>query len=415
MKYPATMDKGSGAHGFSWGLLGLLLLLQTTTSLVTLSIGALAPFLHEGLNITYSQVGLFTSSIYAGSLFFGIFCGWVIDKFGVRRFLLLGPWILGVFFLAFTRAPSFGIALTLSFLGGVGYVFVNPCAAKAITTRFPLKTRATAIGIMKSGVTLGGAIGAAVLPQLSLLLGWRNALAIFIVLVILVAPVATIFYRELPGQKSNNTSVLGIKELREVLKSGGILLLGGMGITYSAVQLSLSTYLVLFLHEASALSVVTSGTYLTVALASGMVGRILLGAISDRIFNGRRKVGLVIVGFLNIAACTILALWTTVIPSWVLYVVVAIFGFAAFGWVGLYITFLSELGNRQKAAATAVGFGTACGSVGILLGPPLFGHIIDTTSSYTTAWLALSVISVIACALIALVREERCGKVPAGG
>ena len=400
------MYDGKVNHGARLRILALLFVLQASASLVTLSFGPLALFLQEDLNITRAQVGLFTSMVFAGSLFFGIICGWLIDRFNVRRFLLLGPLILGVFFIALTRTSSLGIALALTLIGGVGYVFVNPCAAKALTTWFSPGTRATSIGIMKSGVALGGALGAAGLPGLSLLLGWRNALVIVAAAAIMVAVIVVTLYHEASIETSVESSAFGLKGLRRVFSNSNVLLIGGMGLAYSAMQLSLSSYLVLFLQEAIHLPVVIAGTYLTVALVRGAVARVLWGVISDRVFGGQRKLALVIAGLINVTMAILLAFLAAMMPPWLLYVVIAIFGFAAFGWVGLYITFLAELGGKE-GAATVVGFGMTCGSVDILLGPPSFGHIVDITNSYTVVWMTFGIITAVGCALILLVRESR--------
>ena len=152
----------------SFAILVVLFFLQASTSLVTLSFGPLALFLQEEFNISRAEVGLFTSLSFTGNILLGVFCGVLIDKLNVRRFLLLGPLVLGIAFLFLSQSWDFEIALLWAFIGGAGYVFVNPSMAKALTNWFPSKSRATAIGIMKAGVSLGGAVGATVLPSSAL-------------------------------------------------------------------------------------------------------------------------------------------------------------------------------------------------------------------------------------------------------
>ena len=150
-----SSDKRNVSYVSRWAMLALLFFLQTSTSLVTMSFGPLAPFLQEAFNLSRAQVGLFTSMVFSSSIFLGVICGWLIDKFRVRLFLLLGPSMIGIFFIVLSQIHQFEIALLCTFLGGIGYVFVNPSAAKALTNWFQPETRATAIGIMKSEVTLG--------------------------------------------------------------------------------------------------------------------------------------------------------------------------------------------------------------------------------------------------------------------
>ncbi|MFC2065941.1 MFS transporter [Chloroflexota bacterium] len=405
MKMQSTAeDNREEAYRFRWAVLILLFFLQTSASLVVLSFGPLAPFLQEDLNISRTQVGMFTSAVYASQLFLGLICGWLVDRFGVRRFLLLGPGIIGLFFIALSKTPSFGIALILVFLGGAGYVFINPSAAKALAYWFSPRTRATAIGIMKSGVALGGAIGGAVLPVLALMLGWRSALTSAAVAVIIFGALAVTVYRESPKSPSVEAPAFGLKELGRVVTNRSILLLGGAGAAYSAIQLSLLTYLVLFLKEVVLLPVVMAGTYLTVVGLSGIAGRILWSVISDRVFGGRRKVVLVTIGFITGIMALSTAFLATASPRWLLYIMMAIFGFAATGWTAVFITFVAELAGREQAA-TGVGLGLTLVAMGIVFGPPLFGYIVDTTHSYTIAWTVFGILAAIGGALMILIRE----------
>jgi ACS family hexuronate transporter-like MFS transporter len=387
-----------------WAMLALLFFLQTSTSLVTTSFGPLAPFLQEAFNLSRAQVGLFTSMVFSGSIFLGVICGWLIDKFHVRLFLLVGPSMIGIFFIVLSQIHHFEIALLCTFLGGMGYVFVNPSAAKALTNWFQPESRATAIGIMKSGVTLGGAVGAAVLPGLALILGWKNALIIIAVTVIMLGAISITLYREPTVKASIEVSTTGLRELRKIITNSSILLLGGLSVVYSAIQLSASTYMVLFLTEAGHLPVVMAGTYLTLTALSGVAGRILWGFISDKVFSGQRKITQSLIGLITAIMAILIALFFDVVPFWLLYIMVAIFGLAAFGWPSVFITFLAELGGEERAA-TAVGFGTSMSSLGILIGPPTFGYIVDITHSYTMAWSIFGICTGVAAALMMLIRE----------
>jgi MFS family permease len=189
---------------------------------------------------------------------------------------------------------------------------------------------------------------------------------------------------------SAETQAFGLTELRQILTNGSILLLGVIGMSYSAVQLSVSTYLVLFLKEDLLFPVVIAGTYLMVVSLSGAAGRVLWGVISDRFLHGKRKVVLCIIGLISAIMAISITFLAASVPGWMLYIMMAIFGFASFGWTAVLITFFAELVSREQAG-TAVGFGMAvCGS-GILFGPPLFGYIVDVSQSYNILYRSESI------------------------
>ena len=81
-------------------------------------------------------------------------------------------------------------------------------------------------------------------------------------------------------------------------------------------------------------------------------------------------------------------------------------GFGAVGWGGLMGTLAGETGG-QRAAGAAAGVSAAFFNVGIFLGPPLFGLIVDRTGSYTPAWWALAASAAVALVLLLFVREGR--------
>lgn len=387
-----------------WAILVLMFFLQTSASLVTLAFGPLAPFLQNDFNISRAQVGLYTSLVFTGSILLGAICGWLIDKFHVRFFLFFGPAMLGLFFLVLSQTPYFEITLFFTFIGGIGYAFVNPTAAKALTNWFPPQSRATAIGIMKSGVTVGGAAGAVMLPTLALMIGWRFALATIAAAVIVLGVISIILYREPANKVAIDSPVTSLKALPKILTNRNILLLAGLCAIYSGTQLSIATYLVLFLKEAINLSVVTAGTFLTISTLSGVVGRILWGFISDKVFGGRRKTTLSLAGLITAVMALLIAFFFAVVPLWLLCVIIAVLGLSGFGWPSVFITFLAEIGGEDQAA-TAVGVGVSISNLGILIGPPLFGHIVDITQSYTFAWSVFGFCIAAAASLIFMIRE----------
>ena len=77
------------------------------------------------------------------------------------------------------------------------------------------------------------------------------------------------------------------------------------------------------------------------------------------------------------------------------------------GWGGLFGTLAGETAG-PAAAGAAAGVSAALFNVGIFLGPPLFGLIVDRTGSYAPAWWAM-----VGCAAVlgwrcsAFVRERR--------
>ena len=149
---------------YRWIILAVLTATQIGSSIAALSFGPLAPFLQETLNINRAQVGLCTSFLYFGSILVSIPSGRLADLIGVRRILLIGPALMGGFFLIISQITSFRMLWLFTLCAGMGYGVINPSTAKAIVYWFSVRGRATALGIKQSGVTAGAAIAAVALP-----------------------------------------------------------------------------------------------------------------------------------------------------------------------------------------------------------------------------------------------------------
>ena len=196
------------------------------------------------------------------------------------------------------------------------------------------------------------------------------------------------------------------KGLRHVISNRNILLTSFANVLWSSIQLTVSTYLVLFLTEKLLLSVILAGAYLAVAQTAAGAGRVIWGIISDRLFGGERKTVLIIIGILTTIATLAMAALTKDTPAWILFITVALMGFSVIGRHGVSITFIAELVGKELAG-TATGVHITIAYMGIILGPPAFGHIVDTTGSYSLAWLIFCVVSAFATGIFSLVHPPR--------
>ena len=140
-----------------------------------LCVGPLSPFLKEAFDLSNAQIGGLTSATavsYAPTL---ILAGWLADRIGVRRALVIGTVITGVFVGAVALAPSYGVMLLLLGCSGFGCGFIYPSAVKAVMVWFPPQERATAIGVNQTAVNVSGILGAAIMPALALALAGGRA------------------------------------------------------------------------------------------------------------------------------------------------------------------------------------------------------------------------------------------------
>jgi MFS family permease len=156
---------------------------------------------------------------------------------------------------------------------------------------------------------------------------------------------------------------------------------------FSALQLCLTTYLVIYLTERLDYSLVQAGLMLTVATFAGIVGRIAWGAIADR--SGRPAVVLGIVGCAMAAAAGTMALSSGEWPRALMIALCAVFGGTAIGWNGVFLAEVARQAPKGKTVETTGGalFFTF---FGVLITPPLFAAIVEGGGDYSTAFAVVA-------------------------
>jgi len=159
------------------------------------------------------------------------------------------------------------------------------------------------------------------------------------------------------------------------------------------------------LKEAMGFGVVIAGLYLASANGSATVARVVFGLVSDRVFHGGRKITLVISGCITTVMCLVLGIITSGTYAWVVFIVVVVFGFSAMGYNAVMLTFVGESTYRELSGA-AVGLLLTMLSIGVVIGPPLFGYTVDLTETYALAWQLLAICTAIAVVALAVFVKE---------
>ncbi len=343
------------------------------------------------------------AAILIGSAITAIPGGWLADK-SIRWSILCFQVLVAVALILFSRVATLESALVACFAVGVGMGGVLPAMTKAVINWFPIRERATAMGLFFSGASIGSAASAAILPSLSLGMGWRQAF-LFLAIVITVIGIGS---AALYGDNREVARPGPAKAPRARPEDGktrstfwNVARLGLVAILLGGPQYALATYLLLYLNQSLLFSVVQAGLLLSVAQGCGLIGRIGSGILSDRLFKGDRRLIFLAMGAVFTACLSLIAVGVSQEATFLVLMVVT--GLSGFGWFSIWMTWLAEISASGSAAT--VGFGQTCAYVGVVIGPPLFGYVVDSTNSYLSAWIGCSVIAGIGTLLILSVRE----------
>jgi predicted MFS family arabinose efflux permease len=260
--------------------------------------------------------------------------------------------------------------------------------------------RATAMGAKQTGVPGGGVLAAIVAPSLVLLIGWRGSLAALGIINFIFGFFFSSLWREpsagnnlvAEGARGDATSdgPLNVWALLPISCATAIYLIG---------QMALITYVPLYLKDAMGFSPYWASQALALTQAGAMIGRVGWGVVSDRIFGGRRKIVLILIGVLSVVLFAALSLMGQDSSYFVLMAILFLSGVCIVGYQGVSYALIGEIAGKTKTGA-GLGMMITINAGAATLGTPLFGYIVDRTGSYAVAWQALA--AAIAIGMVAM-------------
>ncbi|MEG0371052.1 MAG: MFS transporter [Clostridium sp.] len=359
-------------------ILGLVFISFNLRAPIT-SVGSIVNLIQEDLQISSSIAGFITTLPLIAFAVFSPFVSKISNIYGPGLTMLSGLIliIIGEFTRSYTNLLGLFIGTSLI---GIGISIGNVLIPSIIKLRFPGN-----VGIMSSVYTTSMGIFAAIGSGISvplakgLSLGWRNTLAVYIVLAVI-----TIFVW-LPQVNINKMSIKEISKedistptpSRSIFKSK----LAWSVTSFMGIQSLLYYSLVAWLPTivmSKGMSPNFAGIMALLMQLASIVATLLIPIIADR-YNDQRiittissstyLVGIILLLFGNTQIIFILS--------------IICIGLGVGGSISLAITFISLRCENAKRAAELSGMSQSVGYLFASFAPMLFGYIFDITLSWT--------------------------------
>lgn len=377
----------------------MLALIATLAIQALATMMVLAPPVFAGLaapefGVNANHIGVYTAVVYAAACLSTGMSGGPVRRYGAIR-VSQAALVAGAIGLALLASASLWLGIVGAVLIGIGYGPMTPASSHILIRQTPPARRALVFSIKQTGVPLGGALAGLVVPPLALPVGWKGAALAVAAVGVLLAIVCEPLHKSLDGD-ADPTATGGshiLAAVNMVLGEPVLRRLALASLSYSAMQLCVSAFLVTFLTERASMTLVAAGLVMAVLQAAGIVGRIFWGWAADRLVGARQTLSLL--GLAIGATGAVLAL---VGPGWPLTPVLGVaaaLGAVALGWNGVFLAEVARLAPTGSAGM-ATGGALALTFVGALLGPPAFGAVVDFTGSYRVAFFIAAAATTLA-------------------
>lgn len=376
----------------NWWPLLLTLVIQAMVAMALLTLPVMAPVVAQNLQVSPALVGLYVSVTYAGAMVATLMGGATVARMGAIRVSQWGLVLcaVGLVLCAMPWLPAMALGAVLI---GLGYGPITPASSHLLARTTAPAQMSLVFSIKQTGVPLGSMLAGAVVPPMALLIDWQLSMWVVAALCLVCAGVSQGLRAELDSDRQAEARIRWgslIEPIRMVLAHRSLLTMASCSFMFSMVQLSLTTYLVTFLHDDLAFGLVAAGLALSITQLGGIGGRVVWGFVADR-WLGARRMLLLLASMMALGALAS-AFLTTDTPHGVVIAILVGFGASAIGWNGVY---LAEVARRAPPgmASMATGGTLAFTFLGVVLGPPLFGALSGLFGTYRAGFVGLMVMA----------------------
>ena len=404
---------------YGWVVVLAFLVVVTIILGTRITFGVFFKSIESDFNLTRAATSVVFSAQMVLVGVFTILGGWALDKYGPRIVVLLMALFTGLSLLLTSQTSSlWQLFITYSLLLSIGTSAIYVVTMSTVSRWFD-KKRGLALGIASSGAGLGTVVMAPFATYLISDFGWRTAFIILgLIAWLFVIPISRLFKGEpyeigaLPDGAEPDSRQTGMQKLknkgggiqpvglslRQAFRTSNFRLYGFIWLLYASNLYLVLTHIVPHAMDMG-MSAGKAAIVLSLLGGASIVGRVLMGIVSDRI--GRKVTG--IICSLVQAGAMAWLIWSQ--DSWMLYLFALIYGFGYGGMTPSVGALIGEtLGLRSIGIILGVldiGWG-----LGAAIGPAIGGFIFDVNNSYSIAFLIGTVAMSIVTLLIALVRRE---------
>jgi MFS family permease len=359
----------------------------------------LMPLLKERLNVGYFELGLALTTFSVVSGLTQAPMGFLVDRIGARRVLIAGLCLGGFAYMALSFTTSYAALIAVAFLAGLANCVYHP-ADYAILAGSIADSR---MGRAFSVHTFAGFLGGAIAPFILLGLAKLHGLEAALFFAGLVGVATAVVLALMPPPANRRAAPAPSKSARGAVThvlTPAILSLTGFFTLIALSNSAMISFSVVALLASQNLTLIAANTALTAFLTGSALGVLAGGNLADK----TQRHGDVAAAGYGLSALITLLVALLVLPETVIVVAFGLAGFLS-GVIMPSRDMLVRKAAPPGAAGSAFGIVSTGFNIGGIIGPMLFGWMMDRGAPRGVFAVAFGFMAAIA--LFGFVEERR--------
>lgn len=345
-------------------------------------------YIGQDLHLSTATLGVVASAFFFSYAFMQIPGGWLTDKFGTYRTIIVAITMWSLFTILTGFAWSLASLIIIRILFGIGEGTYPSASLKQISETMPYNKRASATSATISSNYVGAAIAPVVIAPVIAYAGWRTAFHLMGLLGIVFIVVYAIILRPRKQARLKASGHATQKRVpwKTVLTNGVLWQFFLIVFGLSSVTKGLDSWMPTYLLAARHINLAGISWLVPLPSLAAGAGSLISGYIMARFFKGKEKL------FIGVASLLATGLMfgmykSTALPVVIIFEILTYFC-KSIAFAGTFALF-AELVSK-KAYGSSVGIVSFGGQLSGFLAPIIIGILVQVSGgSYAAAFLFL--------------------------
>lgn len=377
----------------------IMLLSMIAGSMCLNKVAPLAEFLIKDLNLSgTSQTGIMISIFVLLGVFLAIPIGAIMEKFGYFKTGVTALFAIIVGSVIGALGTSFSVMLFSRVIEGCGLIIMATIGPVVVNRSFPAEKRGSAMGLLMCFMAFGQIIMLNVAPRIALISSWKYIWWFTAAYAAMLIVIWFVFLRDMDLELGLHSEQKNATFSKDVLLNRNMWCIGLTLVLFLIAQQGTLSFFPTYLTAVRGVSSTTAGSMVSIASIVGIFTGISVGIISDKV-ESKRNLLLVFMIFQAIVYAVI-----PFFPTKIFGFVIALFGLATMGTVGVCMSIASESTNAESNGMT-IAFMNTMQWIGIFLSSTIFGILVDALG-WTMTYMMLVPVCLISFVLLLLIKKK---------